>query len=561
MSAELLLVARAVSESQSQVVPVVAQAGSALAPLIAVGVTGAVGLLLRPRELLRILRAKPWILAIMLGVVLGGWGLWRWITAPASTSPSASSATAGGLVGTDWSKVALEIIRQQHERPAAAAPAAAAAVPSTGPAATTPATAAAPFIFRGGQERSGFLGGVSPVGLKPAWTYRPQDDRFTMLLSSPAARDGRIYGASCLLEGTGSYGTVFCLDAASGRQLWLSDQLDAAKQTTFMGFFSSPALTADGRSLIIGQGLHTDFGAHLVCLDTASGTLRWSVPTPLHLEGSPAIEGDLVVIGAGAVEQGSTHQPRGDVQGAGNPGFVLGVRISTGAVVFRAPVNDPESSPLLVDGICYIGSGLNGNQVVALRTTSDDELRAAGQERRLWTATTPFPATGPVTMAGDTVLIGCGAGDFVVAAAQPEGRVLALDPATGKERWSTVMPDAVLGPVAVHGSIAIAPCRNGEVVALDLAHQGRELWRARVSGKAPILAGVAITGTQVYAVSNDGWLVVLDAADGKQRERVWLNDSARPGEMGLSTSAPLISDGRLYVGSETGGLRCFAGTP
>lgn len=556
MSDLLLFAINSLNDAQLSVVPVVAQAGTALAPLIAVGVTNTIGLLLKPRELIRVLRAKPWILLVLVLIGAAGWGLWSWWTAPPATAARGTAAPTGAVSAstTDWSAVALEIIRQRSAGP----PPAPVTTPAVEPA--KPSTSAAAVYYRGGPGRSGHLGGAVPRGLTQAWSYRPQDDQFAMILSSPIVHNGAIYGASCLIDPPSSFGTIFCLDATTGAQRWLTSVQDPAKKTEFTGFFSSPAISSDGTTLVIGQGLHMDYDAHLICLDTATGAVRWTVATPLHLESSPAIEGDVVVIGAGAIEQGEHHKPVGDPQGHGHPGFVLGVRISTGQVIFREPVNDPESSPVLQDGICYIGSGVNGNRVVAIRATlSDDELKAKGQQRRLWDVATPFPATGAVTLAGDSVLIGCGAGDFVFAAANPEGRVIAFDPATGAERWSVKMPDAVLGSIATQGSTAVVPCRNGEVIALDLAAKGKELWRARVNRLAPVLAGPAIADGRVFAISNDGWMAVLDLADGKQLERIYLNDPARPGEMGLSTSAPIILDGRLYVGSETGGLRCYTG--
>ena len=55
-----------------------------------------------------------------------------------------------------------------------------------------------------------------------------------------------------------------------------------------------------------------------------------------------------------------------------------------------------------------------------------------------------LPATGSVTLDGDLVLVGCGNGDFVFAAPDPKGTVMALDRASGSVRWSVAMPDAVL---------------------------------------------------------------------------------------------------------------------
>lgn len=146
-----------------------------------------------------------------------------------------------------------------------------------------------------------------------------------------------------------------------------------------------------------------------------------------------------------------------------------------------------------------------------------------------------------------------------MAAKNPAGAVLALDRQTGALRWEVALPDAVLGPIAVRGQLAICPVRNGEVVALDLARQGAIVWRQRINGHAGILGGPAVTEELVYAVSQDGYLGVLALADGALLEKHYLNAKARPGAMGMSLSAPFVSDGRVFIGSETGGLRVFSG--
>jgi outer membrane protein assembly factor BamB len=551
-------------DSQSGVIPVIAQAGSAFAPMLALAVTSTVGLLLRPKELVAVLRAKPWIpvLILLLGVAL--WCLVGWLVAdPVTVGKRAASpqsvAASADVNQTDWAQVALALIRQQE---AGQMPSPVVATSASKPVMDLKSalTGSSQVVgFRGTASRSGWLGGGSPIGLKPAWSYFAEDDANAMVLSSPIVRDGLVYSASCLLVPPASIGTVACVELATGKQRWLATQADPIKGRDFVGFFSSPALTADGSRLLIGQGLHLDADADLVCLDAQSGAVLWTVHTPLHLESSPAIEGDVVVIGAGSIEVGEDKKPQGDPQGRGNPGFVLGVRISTGEVLFRHPVNDPEGSPVLADGICYIGSGFNGNHVVAFRADrSDAELAAAGQSRELWRVSTPFPATGAVTMADNTLLIGCGNGDFVSGASNGSGMVLALDPKSGATYWTVAMPDAVLGPIAVIGPTGIVPCRNGEILALDLSQQGAIRWRSRVNKQAAILAGAAFTGTHVYAVSNNGYLAVLDARDGTQIERVLLNAIGRSGA--LSISSPLVVDGRVVVGSETGGLRCFVGT-
>ena len=404
-------------------------------------------------------------------------------------------------------------------------------------------------IFRVDTSRSGHAGGPAPRHLRALWRY--VRDEHEMVLSSPAVVGGRVYAATCYIDVFGNYGAIVCLDAATGKQVWATD---AIGKEEMKGFFSSPALTADGKYLVIGQGLHYDKDCSLICLHATTGKLHWRVKTPLHVEGSPAIRGDLAVAGAGAVE-GRDMRPRG------NPGFVFAVRISDGKELWRHALADPESSPAIADdGTVYIGSGFNGCAVVALRSESDGELRARGLARLLWRSTTPYPATGAVTLAGDLAIVGCGKGGYVGPNPDPAGAVVAFDRRTGKLRWTRKMADAVLGAVAAGDNVLLCPVRNGHVLALRLG-DGRPVWRepSAISGGAPVLAGPAVAGRYVYAVSSDGYLAILEAATGKLVEKHYINERGKPGEMGLSVSSPVVAAGRVFVGSETGGLRCFIG--
>ena len=122
-------------------------------------------------------------------------------------------------------------------------------------------------------------------------------------------------------------------------------------------------------------------------------------------------------------------------------------------------------------------------------------------------------------------MVGGGNADYAYSSPEPAGVVLALNRRTGHVRWEREMDDAVLAPIAVsqepgpHGRTrAFCPVRNGEVVALDV-HDGQVVWRQRISGKAPVLAGCAVAFPVVYAVSNDGYLAVLRAGDGTLLEK------------------------------------------
>ena len=70
------------------------------------------------------------------------------------------------------------------------------------------------------------------------------------------------------------------------------------------------------------------------------------------------------------------------------------------------------------------------------------------------------------------------------------------------------------------------------------------------------MAGAGFTGPRAYLITHDGYLIVMDAKTGEVTESVYVNDT--PGEMGMSIASPMIVGGRVYIGSETGGLRCYA---
>jgi outer membrane protein assembly factor BamB len=491
----------------------------------------------------------------------------------------------------DWSRVALELIRQEErhwqqawleererrlalERKGEELQQTSRGAPAGGDASADPipapvdamggdtqafrgpgdltAESADVLFYRGGNARTGYAGGGAPHDLRRLWTFGQSEQMF---LASPLVAGGAVYAAASRVTSEGSRGTVVCLDATDGQTRWISegipDPATGAKRP-WKAFFSSPGISADHHSLIIGQGLHRDRACELICLDTRTGRIRWLVPTPLHIEGSPAIEGDVVVAGAGAVE-GAGGRPSGD------PGFVFAVRISDGQLLWQHPVNDPESSPAIEDGIAYIGSGFNGNAVVALRTGTEEELQQEGLDREVWRATTPQPAIGTVTISDDLVLVGCGKSNYIFTSPEPEAAVLALDRRSGRLRWAAAMPETVLAPIAVRDGVAVCCAVNGEVLALDIDGSGRVLWRQAVREGSLLKSGPAFAGETLYVATHDGYLLVLNAADGSVLEEHVLNSQQESSGRGLTVSSPFVSGGRLFVGSETGGLQCFVG--
>ena len=155
-----------------------------------------------------------------------------------------------------------------------------------------------------------------------------------MVLASPAVMGDFVYGATCLADIQGNYGTLFCLDAKTGAVRWMTSTFKDSKGrgARLQGFLQlarrSPPTASTWSS---ARACTMTTAATLVCVDARTGRLHWMAPTPLHIEGSPAIDGDLAVAGAGAIE-GDDHKAKG------HPGLVLAVKISTGKKLWEYQV-------------------------------------------------------------------------------------------------------------------------------------------------------------------------------------------------------------------------------
>lgn len=561
------------------VVPIFVNAGAAFLPALVAGLASLIGVLLRPWRWWGLCQSQPQrlLLVVLAVAALGPAGIWiariNRETRAQATSTRRSDATRG-TTGATWADVALEIIRQEERRRLLGLPAREdslsrvlpsrgvesnprlqAAESPRGPNAsqTPPSVPAGAMMYRGDVSRCGYAGGPSPgrLGAVPLWQFVQED---TMYDSSPLVRGANVYVAACVWADGGLRGFVGCLDAATGQVRWETHGFldpQSGQPRDFRGIFSSPALTADGQYLVIGQGFHEDANSELICLDARTGQVHWLAKTPLHIEGSPAIEGDMVVVGAGAIEEGEEKIVRG------HPGLVLAVRISDGQKLWEYQVNDPEPSAAIADGVAYVGAGIHGQAVLALRTEPEAQLQEQGRPRLLWKASTPAPVTSAITVTDELVLAGCGHGDYVQVAEDPHGSVVALDRLTGAVRWELPTEDAVFGSIAVRNGKAFCPVRSGQIVAVDLQQSGRVLWSRQVRGQSRVLTGPAVTDEHVFVSTADGYLVVLSITDGRVLGESFVNAPNQPGALGMCVSSPFVAGGRVYVGSETGGLRCY----
>lgn len=136
--------------------------------------------------------------------------------------------------------------------------------------------------------------------------------------------------------------------------------------------------------------------------------------------------------------------------------------------------------------------------------------------------------------------------DGLVFVGTKSGYLLAVDAATGEERWRQALDGYIIrsSPAVVDGVVYIG---GGYTLYAFDAASGAQRWRfsTRYSGPS---SPVVVDGV-VYAGTQEGYVYAVDADTGHERWRIKTD--------GLVFSSPAVAEGRLFVGSDDGDLYAF----
>ncbi len=292
--------------------------------------------------------------------------------------------------------------------------------------------------------------------------------------SSPAVFDNSV------IVGT-SNGTVVRMNASTGSVRWETSLL---AQTVFSGITSSPKVAFD--RVFIGTFNESGGPGEVVSLWESNGTVAWRHQTGSVHYSSPSFQDGTVYVGImgtyNTTSQVTFKPPYGvlaldsttgaekwffstagsvaaspaiagyDLLVPAKDGNVYALNRSSGQEVWRAAVDAGVSSPAVYGDTAFVGGGSfgAGGRVVALDV-------ATGAER--WSFTPNGPVQSSLTYASGKIL-------FATNTAQ--GTIYALDASTGALRWSYAPSpaDYILGSPVVADGIVFAPSDNGHVVAL-----------------------------------------------------------------------------------------------
>lgn len=135
-----------------------------------------------------------------------------------------------------------------------------------------------------------------------------------------------------------------------------------------------------------------------------------------------------------------------------------------------------------------------------------------------------------------------------VVVAGKEGRMAAVDLASGRELWRIETGKAISAGVGVGDGLAVVGTPKGDILAFRSA-DGKPAWNVSLGGE--ILSPPVVRGGQVAVRTIDGRVSLLNAADGKKK---WSAGRTLPSLVLRDSSELLITDKAVFAGYPGGKL-------
>lgn len=326
-------------------------------------------------------------------------------------------------------------------------------------------------MFRGDPGHSGVYRSAAPANLNVKWSFQTGE----AIVSSPTVAGDTVYVGS-------SDNFLYAIDAGTGNQKW---KFDAHGNVG-----SSPAVFG-------GVVFVVSLDGKLYAVDAATGAQKWAFAT----------QGERRHTGAGMDYLAPNTEQMPD------------------------PWDFFLSSPTVVDGVVYFGSGDNFVYAVDAMTGA---LRWKFQ-------------TGNVVHASPAVANG------LVFIGSFDANFYALDAITGKQVWrfktgedaQAHLMTGIPGSAAVADGLVYFGCRDAHLYALD-ARSGGLRWKYS-AGNSWVIATPAVVDNRVHFTTSDSLkFVVLDAKTGAEIFSLPNNT--------YSFSSPAIAGGHAYFGTFDGKL-------
>ena len=140
-----------------------------------------------------------------------------------------------------------------------------------------------------------------------------------------------------------------------------------------------------------------------------------------------------------------------------------------------------------------------------------------------------------------------------VYAASPKGRLYAFEVANGSQIWRTDTELRLSSSPGVGEGTLVVGTLDGDVVAFN-PETGSERWRAKVSSE--VIAAPTIGRGLAVVRAIDGRVFGFSTTDGERR---WVYDRGTPALTLRGNSSPVLADGLVLVGYDSGQLVALRG--
>ena len=354
-------------------------------------------------------------------------------------------------------------------------------------------------MFHHDPQRTGNVSGDAPTTANLMWCT---DLGNGYIGGGASVVAGRVYVSNWPGSGTGNHG-LHCLNESDGNIVW-SNVLGG------YGGVSTPAIEC-GR---VFTGAKYPSG-ELYCIDASDGATIWNrtiEPNPGYygVASSPLIHNDIVY----AVSSSDGRLHAFDFDGAEQWNYSA----SGSSDWYMSAATDGDK--------LFFGGG-NAMNCVDIATHNEE-----------WTFNVGYKVTTTPAVEAGVVYFATG---------KDEKKLYAVDIATGTEIWNRSLYGSLSSPAISDGKIYIGD-KDKKINCID-ATDGSEVWNQTLGGKcdsSPIVAN-----GMVYTAANydKGTIYCFDANCGTL---IWSYDTNQ-----YNMAQPAVSDGILFIGSDSGYLYAF----
>jgi outer membrane protein assembly factor BamB len=134
-----------------------------------------------------------------------------------------------------------------------------------------------------------------------------------------------------------------------------------------------------------------------------------------------------------------------------------------------------------------------------------------------------------------------------VYGATPQGELLSVDPATGRQNWRTTAAKVLSGGIGAQAALVAVGTDKAQVLAFDT--HGGPLWTTKISSE--VVGPPQIAEGMVVVWSLDGRIFGLSSADGSRK---WIVERTVPPLTVRKYPGGIVTRGGLFVGTAGGKL-------